>query len=103
MKVDGNIQTLRNIGTQQQVSANNIANVNTDGFKASRSVQQGDSLSISPEARAASLNQNGTPMSNTDVGNEMANMSSHGAGVTANVKAIQTQDEMEQALFSLKK
>lgn len=103
MKVDGNIQALRNIGTRQQVSANNLANVNSDGFKASRTVQQGDSVSISPEARAATLNANGEALSNSDIGSEMVNMSIYGAAFSANINAIQTQDEMAEALLNLKK
>ncbi|TLS72210.1 flagellar basal body rod protein, partial [Mariprofundus erugo] len=35
MKVDANMQAMQNIGTMQQVSANNLANVSSDGFRAS--------------------------------------------------------------------
>lgn len=103
MKVDGNVQALQNIGTMQQVAANNLANVSSDGFKASTVVQQGDRISISADARAAGLNAAGNPLSNSSVGKEMANMSVYGSSLTASVNVIRTRDEMEQALMALKK
>ncbi|WP_238701882.1 hypothetical protein, partial [Mariprofundus erugo] len=103
MKVDANMQAMQNIGTMQQVSANNLANVSSDGFRASIAVQQGDRISISADARAAGVNTAGNPLSNSNVGREMVNMSVYSASMGANIGVIRSQDDMEQALMALKK
>jgi len=101
MKVGTNLNAINNIGTMQQVSANNVANTLTPGFKASRAVQNGDTVTISQEARHAAIDSNGRPMSTTDLGQEMVRMTANKASLNANVKAIRTQSEMDQALLSI--
>lgn len=103
MKADANLQALNNIGIMEQVSANNVANALTPGFKASRAVQSGDRVTISQEARNAAIDTNGQPMSTTNLGEEMVNMISNENSFAANIKTIQTQNEMETALLSIKK
>ena len=103
MKVSSNLNALNNISKMHDVSANNIANVNSNGFKASRAVQTGDSVQISVEAREAAKNSLGEEMSTTDVGQDMVQMSVNQHSLEANVKAIQTQSEMEKALMEIKK
>jgi len=89
MNVNANLKAINHIATSQQVSANNIANSQSNNFQASRVVQTTDKVSISPEARIAAQ--------------DMVQMTINESGLSANVKAIQTQDQMDQALFSLKK
>jgi len=103
MNVDANLRSINNIATTQQVSANNIANAQTNDFQASRVVQTTDKVSISPEARIAAQNSAGETLSTTNVAQDIVQMSANETFLSANVKAIQTQDQMDQALFSIKK
>ncbi len=103
MQVKANISAISNAMKSQEVTAHNIANVNTNGFTASRAVQSGDKLNISQEARAAMQNTAGQSMSTTDPAKDMVQMSVNQRALEANVKAIQTQDEMNKALMDLNK
>lgn len=103
MKTDASLQALKNIGIMQQVSANNVANALTTGFKASRTTQSGDRVTISQEARNAGIDMNGRPTSTTNLGEEMVQMTKNEVMFKANINAIQTQNEMDAALLSIKK
>ncbi len=103
MNVDANLRSINNISITQQVSANNIANAQTNDFQASRVVQATDRVTISPEARIAAQSSTGETMSTTNVAQDIVQMSANETFLSANVKAIQTQDQMDQALFSIKK
>jgi len=103
MQVKANLIAISNASKSQEVSANNIANVNTNGFTASRAAQSGDKLNISPEARAAMQNTAGQSMSTTAPAQDMVQMTVNQRALEANVKAIQTQDDMNKALMDLKK
>jgi len=102
MQVNANIKAISNISKAQEVAANNIANVNTNGFKASVAIQNGDKLIISSEARAASMNAAGEEMSTSDPAQDMVAMTINQTSLEANVKTIQVQNEMNNALLSLK-
>jgi flagellar basal body rod protein FlgG len=99
MQINQNISALKNISLAQEVSANNIANVNSNGFKASKT----DQLHISPEARAASLNSAGQQMSTTEPVQDIVQMTINATSFEANVKAIQTQGDMLKAVMDIKK
>jgi len=103
MNVDASIRAINNITTTQQVSANNIANSQTNDFQASRVVQTTDKITISPEARLASQNNTGENMSTTNVAKGILQMTVNESYLAANVKTINAQDQMDQALFTLKK
>jgi len=102
MQVNANIAAINNALKTQEVTANNIANVNRNDFKASRAVQNGDQLNISPEARAAMQNTKGENMSTTDPAQDMVQMSVNQRSLEANVVAIQTQEAMQKALLAIK-
>jgi len=102
-----NLSALSALGTTQQVSANNIANVNTDGFKASTV-----GLETGPEGqgvRVGSIQEttNGGPivgdveLSNTDLGTEMVGMMTTGHAFSANVAAVRTSEEMTGHLLNM--
>ena len=91
---------------KSEVTANNIANVNTDKFKKSRTiltegtnggvsatVQQMDTPGIPKETI-----RDGQPVtvesSNVDLAEELTEMIPTGVGYKANLKTIQAQDEM---------
>ena len=103
MQVKANINAINNISQMQEVAANNIANINSNGFKASSYVQSGDRLNISPEARAAAQNSAGEELSTTEPEQDMVRMIANETSLAANVAAIQTQDEMNKALMELNK
>jgi len=103
MNVDANLKSISNIGISQQVSTNNIVNAQSNDFQANRVVQSADKVSISPEARLAAQNNAGENMSTTDVAQDIVQTTINEATLSANIKAIQTQDQMDQALFSIKK
>jgi len=103
MQINANLSALNAIARKQEVSTNNIANISTDGFKASTAVQTGDQIKISPEARAASLNANGDEMSTTEPTEDFVQMTVNQNTHEANIAAIQTQTDMEKALLEIKK
>lgn len=103
------IAALRAFDLKNQVIANNIANVNTDGFKKSRadmtqtsfpgmtvSVQQvntpGDTVTIGGMEREAS---------NVDVAEELINLMVNSRNHEANIRTLKTTQEMQGTLFDL--
>ncbi|PIW46990.1 MAG: hypothetical protein COW18_09975 [Zetaproteobacteria bacterium CG12_big_fil_rev_8_21_14_0_65_54_13] len=103
MQVKANINVINNIIKMQEVAANNIANINSNGFKASSAVQVGDRVNISPDARAAISNSAGEALSTTDPVRDMVAMKMNETALAANVDAMTTQQDMSRALLDLKK
>jgi len=103
MLVKATINAINNISTMQEVAANNIANINSNGFKAGSAVQGGDRANISPDARAAILNSAGDLLSTTDPVRDMVAMKMHETALAANVDAMTTQQDMSRVLLDLKK
>ncbi len=85
------------------VTANNVANVNTRDFKAQRLDQEDLAQG---GTRPAALRESQEPMapegSNVDLASEMTNLISQGGAYQANVKALQTQDQMLGTAMDLK-
>lgn len=118
MRIDANLQALTALSVGTAVNANNIANVNTDGFKHSRAQfetgpdGQGVSVaeirqSTTPGPLVPSLQRVEDPVtgyvdtqyqyvegSNTDLARELVGMSVYQRAFEANVAAIRTWDEM---------
>ncbi len=103
------ITALRAFDLKNQVIANNIANVNTDGFKKSRadmtqltlpgvtvSVQQvntpGDTVTIGGVEREAS---------NVDVAEELISLMVNTQNYEANIRTLKTTQEMQGTLFDI--
>jgi len=103
MKVNATLQAMSNITTMQEVSANNIANVLTQGFKASRTTQEGDKVTISQATRDAILKNEAATASTTRVEDALIQTSMNEVALAANITAIKTQTEIYQALNALKK
>ena len=115
------LSALSTLATSFQVTANNIANVNTNEFKASAArfetgpMDQGVQISEirkdgSPGAYVQALvftEENGKAMqrpgwvesSNTDIAREFVNMISTERAFQANVASIRTADEMLGAIL----
>jgi flagellar hook protein FlgE len=110
--VNNNISAIQAMETQMDVTANNVANVNTDGFKKSTAVLQegaqgGVVVSISrpdtPPGRAAGTtpaSQTKQP-SNVDLAQEIPGMIPTQRGYEANLKAIEAQNEMLGSVINL--
>ncbi len=94
-------------GTKMAVTANNVANVNTDEFKNSRAlIEEGQT----PESVRVTIGKEDTPgpiatqyedggfvekeLSNVDIAKEMTATIPTQRGYEANAKAIRTEDEM---------
>lgn len=99
-------------GKKVDVTANNIANLNTDGFKKSRAVLQ----EADPSGVVVSLSKVNTPgapvpsedgtgeireSSNVDLGEELVNLRTAKHGFEANLKTLKAEDEMLGSLFDI--
>jgi flagellar basal-body rod protein FlgC len=93
------------------VAANNIANVNTDGFKKSRAVLQ----EADPSGVIVTISRVDTPgspipadgtgeireSSNVDLAEEIVNLHTTKYGFEANLKTLKAEDEMLGSLFDI--
>ncbi|MBF0377471.1 MAG: hypothetical protein HQK72_08290 [Desulfamplus sp.] len=109
--INSSSQALRAFDTGIAVTANNIANVESDNFKSSRTVMNegnngGVKVSLSKNSADGPLvtQSNGTTkeLSNTDLATEFTSMINYQSAYGANVKTIQTDDEMKGTILNMK-
>ncbi|MDD2357611.1 MAG: flagellar basal body rod C-terminal domain-containing protein [Thiovulaceae bacterium] len=82
-------------------NANNIANVNTDGFIPSDTYLSNNANgNVSADTRLAT--DNGSQTSQTDLTKEITDQITISRSVEANVNTIKTQDEMFGSLLDIK-
>lgn len=109
---DSALSGIKALGTKIGVTANNMANMNTDGFKKSRAVlEQGH-----PSGVTVSIEEIDTPgailpaqdgsgatreTSNVDLEEEMVNLITTPTAFSANIKTLKTWDEMTERLIDL--
>jgi len=118
-----NVQALQAIGVSQQVAANNVANMNTEGFRSSRVEYE-----TGPDGRGvrvADISENPAPGplvpgrenvrkdeeiryeealaegSNTDLATEMVQMIENEQAFAANVAALHTSMDMTGVLIDM--
>jgi flagellar basal-body rod protein FlgC len=103
--ISSSLSALSAFKNQAQVIANNVANVNTDGFKKSRTEfksEPGGGVSASvnkvntPGGIVAQQTENGLELketSNVDLAEEFVNLIVNERAFEANVKTIQAEDE----------
>lgn len=102
-----NLSALSALSTQQDVTANNVANVNTDGFKASSVAFEsgpdgmGVNVGAIQESTTAGPQVEGTEGSNTDVGREMVDMITTSRAFSANAVAVRVSEEMTGHLLNM--
>lgn len=82
-------------GTSQQITAHNVANLNTDDFKASRVVFQED-------ARGGVTATAAKTRDTVDISREATNLLTNTQGFKANLAVLRTADEMTQQLLDIK-
>ena len=108
------LSALQAFGTKIQSNSNNIANANTDGFKKTRV----NMTSVDPQGVRAQVDKINTPgtsvyqetsngqdlfeLSNVDLGSEIPEMSLNSAMYKANLKTIETVNQMTGELLNIK-
>jgi flagellar hook protein FlgE len=85
---------LRVTQVRQDVTANNVANINTDGFGASRVSLTDENPGVSVGAIRKTPNTNPEGSSNTDFAVEAGNMIGNKNAYGANARVIKVQDKM---------
>ena len=108
--INTNISALQALGKKQSVSANNIANSETAGFKKSQAIIESDNNGA-VTTRTQPVNTPGTminqpdgslqEMSNVDLAQEVTDMIPTKHAYQANLKALQTTAEMEDSVLDL--
>lgn len=86
---------LQAFAASQQVTANNVANLNSDGFKASRVTFQ-ENAGGGVSASAAGTRDI------VDISREATNLLTSMQGYKANLKVLKTADDMTRQLLSIK-
>lgn len=100
--LNNSYSALRAINTGMNVSSNNVANVDTNEFKNTQTIMnEGDKtgvvVSLSKDATEGALKQVNNELlqtSNTDIAKEMTNYIQYQNNYSANIKSIQTTDDM---------
>jgi flagellar hook protein FlgE len=100
MSISNNISSLQANQLFMNVNANNVANVNTDGFIPTDTRMADDKNSVRAQTRLA--DDNGSQKSQTNLAKEIPDQVIIGGVAQANVAAIKTQDEMFGSLLDIK-
>jgi flagellar hook protein FlgE len=83
-------------GTGLNVTANNIANMNTEGFKPTRAIMNEE---VNGGVKVT-LSQSENP--EVDIAKELVDMMIEKHGIQANVKTLQTEDQVLKSLIDIK-
>ena len=97
MNISANVSSLQANQTFLNTNANNIANVNTDGFRPSDT-----RISTNLQANNRLADDTSSQKSQTDLSKEIPDQITIGGVAEANVSAIRTQDEMMGTLLDIK-
>lgn len=100
MNISNNVSSIQAHQTMMNVTANNVANVNSDGFVPKDTRMTSNDGSISANTRKA--DNNGSAKSQTDLAKEIPNQIIAQDATAVNVAAIKTQDEMFGSLLDIK-
>jgi flagellar hook protein FlgE len=101
MNISSNISSIGAQQTMLNTSANNVANVNTDGFVPS-DTRITNSSNSSVTAYNTQADNNGLTQSQTDLAKEIPDQIIAQDATEANVATIKTQDEMFGTLLDIK-
>ncbi|WP_457749220.1 flagellar basal body rod C-terminal domain-containing protein [Sulfurimonas sp.] len=100
MNISNNVSSITAHQTLLNTSANNIANVNTDGFIPKDTRITDNAGSVRTNTREA--DNNGSKRSQTDLAKEIPNEIIAQDATAVNVNVIKTQDEMLGTLLDIK-
>ncbi len=101
MSISTNLSSLQANQTFMNTNADNIANVNTDGFRPTQTTISNPSKGT-VQADLSKADDTGSPKSQTDLTKEISDQVIIGGISQANVTAIKTQDEMMGSLLDIK-
>ena len=101
MNISTNLSSLQANQTFMNTNADNIANVNTDGFRPTQTTISNPSKGT-VQADLSKADDTGSPKSQTDLTKEISDQVIIGGVSQANVTAIKTQDEMMGSLLDIK-
>ena len=101
MNVSNNISSIGAHQTMLNASANNVANVNTDGF-IPNDTRVTNSSNSSVTAYNVKADDNGSTKSQTDLAKEIPDQIIAQDATGVNVAAIKTQDQMFGTLLDIK-
>jgi flagellar basal-body rod protein FlgC len=113
LSVGSTLSALQAFGTKMSVTANNVANVCSDEFKKSRAVlEEGQNQAVVVDIQRIDTpgpliqDVQGTEvvereLSNVDLGEELPQTISTSRGYEANLKTIQTRDDMLGTVIDL--
>ncbi len=110
LSIGSNISALQALETKQSVSANNVANSASKEFKKSTAqLEAGPNGSVTSRVQPVTtpgvmlVAEDGSmkELSNVDLGEEMTSMISTKNAYQANIKALQTHDEMTRSTLNL--
>lgn len=100
MNISANISSMQAHQTMMNNSANNVANVNTDGFVPKDTKMSNSEGTVTANTREA--DNNGSTKSQTDLSKEIPDQMIAQDATAVNVKAIQTQDDILGSLLDIK-
>ena len=100
MNISSNISSINSHQTMMNTSANNVANVNTDGFRPSDTKISSNTESTAANSRLSA--DTGSEKSQTDVAKELTDQIIAQDASAVNVSAIKSQDEMLGSLLDIK-
>lgn len=101
MNISNNISSIQTSQTLLNTTANNVANVNTDGFVPQDTIATNQG-SETPVAETRSADNEGAERSQTDLAKEIPNEMVAQRTTEANVVAIKTQDDVMGTLLDIK-
>ncbi|MCW8895121.1 MAG: hypothetical protein OQK48_00760 [Sulfurimonas sp.] len=100
MNISNNISSIQAHQTMMNNNAHNVANVNTDKFRPTDTVMSETGSSVTANSRKT--DDTGSQKSQTDLSKEIPDQMIVQGATSANVSAIQTQDEMFGSLLDIK-
>lgn len=100
------VSALKALEKKADVTANNIANVNTNEFKASRALFEtgegpGVSVTITEEDTPGTTQPDGSESSNVNLPVELVNLITTQHSYSANTRVIETDGEMKRSLIDI--
>ena len=100
------VSALKAFEKKADVTANNIANIDTDEFKASRALFQtgevpGVSVTITEENTPGTTQPDGAESSNVNLPVELVNLITTQHAQSANIKVIETDEQMKRSLIDV--
>lgn len=112
MNIGSSLSAINAFSTQMNVTAKNIANVGTDGYKSQRVVMengQGQNVNAAvmtnnspgPVIPGNSVQNGSEELSNVDMVTEMTQLNSAQMGYDANLKVMETNYQMQGNLINM--